>query len=102
TPRSSPAWRPVEGPLSQASIRQALVVLRAFYAFLVAQGLCARNPFSGLAKPRTETTAFDASRSLTVAQWMTVRSAVESMVDHASGGCSPRLRQLRWVLDLLQ
>lgn len=102
TPRSSPAWRPLEGPLSQASIRQALVVLRAFYSFLVSQGLTIRNPWTGLSKPRTEPAAFDASRSLTCAQWLTVRSAVDSMLDGASAGCSPRLRQLRWVLGLLQ
>ncbi len=102
TPRSSAAWRPFEGPLSQSSVRQALVVLRAFYSFLVGQGLCARNPWAAVAKPRAEPSAFDASRSLTAAQWMAVRSVVDSMVEHASGGCSPRLRQLRWVLELLR
>jgi len=46
TPRADPRWRPFEGPLSTKSAQYALVVLRAWFDFLVRAGYLPANPFA--------------------------------------------------------
>ena len=47
-PRSSSRWRPLEGPLSAASVRQSRVVLSAWFDWAAAEQRVATNPFRGL------------------------------------------------------
>ena len=49
--RWSPLWRPLEGPLSPAALRQALVIVRGLHAFLVARGYLNSNPFAAVTLP---------------------------------------------------
>lgn len=46
TSRTSPAWRPFEGPLGTTSRRQVLVILSSLFAYLVEAGYLAGNPIS--------------------------------------------------------
>ncbi len=43
--RGTPSWRPFSGPLSHTSRRQALVVVRMLFSFLVKTGYLRTNPF---------------------------------------------------------
>ena len=45
--RWSPLWRPLEGPLSSAALRQSIVILRSLFAFLVSQNYSARERVRG-------------------------------------------------------
>jgi len=45
-PRTNPAWRPFEGPLSAASQHQVLVILNSLFAYLVEAGYLAGSPIA--------------------------------------------------------
>ncbi len=45
-PRHSPAWKPFQGPLSQNSQRQALIVINALLSYWVDAGYIRGNPLS--------------------------------------------------------
>ena len=45
-PRHSPSWRPFQGPLSQSSQRQALIVINALLSYWVDAGYIRGNPLS--------------------------------------------------------
>lgn len=72
--RSSAAWRPYNGPLSPASRRNAIVVVRQLFNFLKRTGYLIFNPFDQvspkvpLLKGEGAPQAF-ADRSLTPKQW---------------------------------
>lgn len=74
TPRSSPYWRPFNGPLSVTSRRNALVVVRQLCNFLKKTGYLVFNPFDQVSgkvpflKGEGVPQAF-ADRSLTPRQW---------------------------------
>ncbi|MEO7127383.1 MAG: phage integrase family protein [Rhodoferax sp.] len=67
--RWSPLWRPLEGPLSPMAQRQALIILKSLYTFLVSQNYLLGNPFAGVAMPRNPQRPLGSSRTLTFAQW---------------------------------
>ena len=73
-PRASNAWRPFNGPLSSASRRNSVVVVRQLFNFLKKTGYLIFNPFDQvspkvpLLKGEGAPSAF-ADRSLTPAQW---------------------------------
>lgn len=50
TPRFSPAWRPFDGPLSAASVRQALTIVSSLFEWLVRVQYCAFNPWYAVGK----------------------------------------------------
>lgn len=50
TPRFSPAWRPFDGPLSAASVRQALTIVSGLFEWLVCVQYCAFNPWDAVGK----------------------------------------------------
>ena len=74
TPRSSPAWRPFNGPLQVSSRRNAVVVVRQLFNFLKQTGYIIFSPFDQvspkvpLLKGEGAPQAF-ADRSLTDDQW---------------------------------
>ena len=93
--QGSVEWRPFEGPLSAASRRQAMTILRGLYRFLQDQRYLVGNPWQGVALPRNSQPRLDTSRSLTRAQW----SALEQQLREApKDGTST---QLAWAVRLL-
>lgn len=82
TGRSTPAWRPYNGPLSPASRRNAIVVVRQLFNFLKRTGYLIFNPFDQvspkvpLLKGEGAPQAF-ADRSLTPDQWAAVVAHLE-------------------------
>ncbi|MET0209846.1 MAG: phage integrase family protein, partial [Burkholderiaceae bacterium] len=100
--RWSPAWRPLEGPLSAAARGHAATVLRSLFAFLTAQGYLTRNAFSGSAAGDAACSAaapgrrpLDARRALTPVQWQTVDAGLGVLPDTEP---ARRLaRALRWL-----
>ena len=93
--RWSPMWRPLEGPLSAAAQRQAIVILKNLYGFLVAQNYLMGNPFTSVAVPRATKPSLDVGRSLTQDQWAFVRDAARGEGAHSAA------QRLRFALDLL-
>lgn len=86
-PRWSQEWRPLEGALSVASVRQSLVIVRGLFTFLVAQGYLVANPFEDLPRWPLPPTACDNSskRALTPEQWKTLWSSLRLRGKDAAG-----------------
>lgn len=81
--RGSAGWKPFNGPLSVASRRQAIIVVRNFFSFLVKTGYLRFNPFDQISPkipllPGEGAPKQFADRSLTAAQWEDVLEALES------------------------
>ena len=76
--RSSPDWRPFAGPLSPTSVRHAMTILNALFAWLVQAGYLAGNPLS-LARRRSAKTAPRVTRYLTHAHWDIVKATIETL-----------------------
>ena len=93
--RWSPLWRPLEGPLSSAALRQSMVILRSLYTFLVSQNYVIGNPFAGVSLPREAGRSLGSRRALTFGQW----DALEERLDEIS--VDPvgrrRARAIRWL-----
>ena len=93
--RWSPLWRPLEGPLSSAALRQSVVILRSLFAFLVSQNYLIGNAFAGVALPREQARPLGSKRTLTFGQW----DALEERLDEISGTALGRrqARAIRWL-----
>ncbi|MDR6860983.1 phage integrase family protein [Variovorax guangxiensis] len=93
--RWSPMWRPLEGPLTPAALRQSLVILRSLFAFLVSQGYVVGNPFAAVALPPNPQGPLGANRTLSFAQWDHLDALLQEHVDTEAGR---RLRRgMRWL-----
>ncbi|WP_445288206.1 phage integrase family protein [Variovorax atrisoli] len=93
--RWSPMWRPLEGALTPAAMRQSLIILRSLFAFLVEQGYVTGNPFSQSVLPPDAQGRLGANRMLSFAQWDHVDGQLRSHVDTEPGR---RLRRgMRWL-----
>lgn len=93
--RWSPMWRPLEGPLTPAALRQSLIILRSLFAFLVSQGYVVANPFSAVILPPNPQGPLGASRTLSFAQWDNLDALLQVHVDTEAGR---RLRRgMRWL-----
>lgn len=83
-PRTSPAWRPFNGPLSATSRRNAVVVVRQLHNFLKNTGYLIFSPFDQvspkvpLLKGEGAPQAF-ADRSLTDEQWAEIVSRIDDL-----------------------
>lgn len=73
TPRFSPAWRPFDGPLSAASVRQALTIVSGLFEWLMRVQYCAFNPWDAVGKnlaPQEDAPAdIELTRVFSQAQW---------------------------------
>lgn len=49
---NSAAWRPLRGPLSEASARQSALIARSFFGWLLKMAALRVNPFPALPRPR--------------------------------------------------
>lgn len=93
--RWSPAWRPLEGPLADTAVRQAMAILRSLFAFLMRQNYLVSNPFSATAEPAAAPRALGLHRTLSVAQWQHLDTL---LAKHAATEAGRRLRRgMRWV-----
>ena len=93
--RWSPLWRPLEGPLTPAALRQSLVILRSLFAFLVAHHYLTGNPFAAAALPKASPRAPRVERTFSRAHWDHLETF---MREHADTEARRRLRRaLRWL-----
>lgn len=98
-PRSSPEWRPFQGPLSARSQAYALSVISALYRWLIEQRYLLANPFSGVkVKGARRTTVLDASRGFSDHEWMLIRTVSDGL-EWTGGWSEAAVRRLRFVLD---
>ena len=93
--RWSPMWRPLEGPLAPAALRQALIILRSLFAFLMSQGYLVGNPLAAVALPQLPQRPLGSSRTLSFAQWDHLEALLQERGDTE---VERRLRRaLRWL-----
>jgi site-specific recombinase XerD len=96
TPRFSPAWRPFDGPLSEASVRQALTIVSSLFEWLTRVQYLAFNPWAAVGrKTATHPDAppdMERVRAFSASQW-------QYLMDHLRGlPLTERTRRLRFVL----
>jgi integrase len=93
--RWSPLWRPLEGPLTPVAMRQALIILRSLFRFLMSQGYVVGNPFTAVALPVQPLRPLGSNRTLTFAQWDHIDALLQ---DHGESEADRRLRRaMRWL-----
>ena len=74
TVRSSPDWRPFQGPLSARSAAYALQVVNALFRWLTEQRYLLANPFAGVkVKGSSRVGTMDARRAFTEHEWHLIR-----------------------------
>ncbi|MDT4781346.1 Tyrosine recombinase XerC [compost metagenome] len=97
--RNHPDWRPFAGPLSPGSVRQAMVILNALFAWLTEAGYLAGNPLA-LARRRRAPAQARITRYLSHGLWETVKDTVAAMPAETA---RERLHaaRCRWVLTVL-
>ncbi len=101
--RAHPDWRPFAGPLSPASVRHALVILNALFAWLTEAGYLAGNPLA-LARRRRAPTQPRITRYLSHELWDAVKDAVAAMpgtTDPATARERLHAVRCRWLLSVL-
>lgn len=93
--RWSPDWRPLEKGLSAVARRQAIIVLRALFAWLMQQNYLVGNPFGGVPMPPQVERELGSSRTLTFEQWdfINAQLAKEPNTEVARR----RARAIRWL-----
>lgn len=100
TPRFSPAWRPFDGPLSAASVRQALTIVSSLFEWLVRVQYCAFNPWDAVGrKPAASTDTpedVELTRVFSTGQWGYLMTFLDTLpADDATS-------RLRFVLPFAQ
>lgn len=75
--RSSPGWRPLRGPLSEASRRQSAVIVGILFDWLVRVGALRVNPFVMVPRARAVTGPGSQRRFLELEQVVAVFEAIE-------------------------
>ncbi|MDX6014286.1 tyrosine-type recombinase/integrase [Cupriavidus necator] len=97
--RSHSDWRPFAGSLSAGSVRQAMVILNALFAWLTEAGYLAGNPLA-LARRRRTPTRPRITRYLSHDWWATVKDTVAAM---PTATARERLHaaRCRWILTVL-
>lgn len=97
--RASPEWRPFAGPLSLPSVRHAMTILNALFAWLVEAGYLAGNPLS-LARRRGAKAAPRVMRYLSHELWEGVKETIEAL---PTGTERDRLHaaRCRWLFTVL-
>ena len=96
---SSPAWRPFAGPLSPASVRQALSIINNLFSWLVEAGYLAGNPLT-LARRKRQQRAPRVTRFLSMAHWHALRQTIELLPTDSDRERAHAARA-RWLLSLL-
>ncbi|WP_349606748.1 MULTISPECIES: tyrosine-type recombinase/integrase [Cupriavidus] len=76
--RASPGWRPLRGPLSEASRRQSAVIVGILFDWLVRVGALRVNPFAMVPRARAVTGPGSQRRFLELEQVVAVFEAIEA------------------------
>ncbi|MEK8034946.1 tyrosine-type recombinase/integrase [Ideonella sp. DXS29W] len=97
--RGHPAWRPFAGPLSPASVRQAMVIVNSMLSWLVQAGYLAGNPLS-LSRHRRSAAPPRVVRFLEDDLWSEVRSAIATL-PKATEREQATYWRARWLFSLL-
>ena len=97
TPRFSHDWRPFEGPLAAASIRQALAIVSGLFEWLVRVQYCAFNPWDAVGRKLAPQEAAPADLELTrvfsEGQWQFLNRHMEALPD------CPQSTRLRFAVS---
>ncbi|WP_042591448.1 tyrosine-type recombinase/integrase [Ralstonia solanacearum] len=97
--RASPEWRPFAGPLSPTSVRHAMTILNALFAWLVDAGYLAGNPLS-LTRRRGAKAAPRVTRYLSHELWEEVKETIEALPTHTERDRLHAAR-CRWLFTVL-
>lgn len=97
--RGDARWRPFHGPLSPASVRQAMVILNVLFSWLVQAGYLAGNPLA-LSRQRTRKVAPRITRYLEPGLWQAVKDSIASMPQDTARERA-RYHRARWLFTLL-
>ncbi|MFC4518430.1 tyrosine-type recombinase/integrase [Cupriavidus pinatubonensis] len=98
--RSSPYWRPLQGPLSVASRRQSAIIVGILFDWLVRVGALRINPFVTAPRARVATGLSSQRRFLELEQIDAVFAAIERRAAFTESARLHRARD-RWVIALL-
>jgi len=97
--RWSLQWRPLEGALSQAALRQAMVILRSLFVFLVANRYLVQSPFTTVALPPDHQRARGRTRCFTGDQWRHLDALLVARATTATATGRRLARSLRWIYE---
>jgi integrase/recombinase XerD len=97
-PRSHVGWRPFAGPLSEASIRQSMVVLNSLLSWLVEAGYLAGNPLA-LSRQRRKAAPPRVTRFLESDLWAAVCETVLALPKETARQTAIYARA-RWLFSL--
>jgi len=97
-PRGDARWRPFNGPLSNASQRQALVILNGMFTWLVDAGYLRGNPMA-LLRQRARRPAPRVTRYLSISLWDEVKAFVEQL-PQGTGLQKAYYARCRWLTTL--
>lgn len=93
--RWSSSWRPLEGPLTDVALRQAMIILRSLFTYLQAQRYVTANPFARIPLPPGGPHADDGHRLLSEDEWRLLDDRLEQ---HATTEAARRMRRgMRWM-----
>lgn len=95
--RTSPQWRPFQGPLSPRSAAYALSVISALFRWLVEQRYLIANPFAGVRVKAAAGRSRSTSRWFSEHEWSLLRPEADRLEDE--GWSLEAARRLRFVLD---
>src|SRR5674476_866339 len=98
-PRGHPGWRPLAGPLSPASQRQAMVTLNSMLSWLVQAGYLAGTPLA-LSRQRRSSAQPRVVRFLEDDLWAQVKATINAMPVATSRELATQAR-VRWLFSLL-
>ncbi|MHB9842127.1 tyrosine-type recombinase/integrase [Paraburkholderia terrae] len=97
--RGDARWRPFHGPLSPASVRQAMVILNVLFSWLVQAGYLTGNPLA-LSRQRTPKAAPRITRYLEPGLWQEVKDFIASMPQQTARDRA-HYHRVRWLFTLL-
>lgn len=97
--RDNPAWKPFAGPLSAASVRQAMIIINSMFSWMVEAGYLAGNPLS-LARRRKKGTVVRTRRLLSDRQWDAVRYIIKTLPQKTDRDVA-HYHRCRWLFSLL-
>jgi site-specific recombinase XerD len=97
-PRTSPQWRPFQGPLKARSVGYALSVVSALFRWLIEQRYLVANPFAGVrVRAAAQESSRPGSRAFSEHEWALIRPLADRLED--AGWTEPAAQRLRFVLD---
>lgn len=98
--RPSPNWRPLQGPLSEASRRQSAIIVGILFDWLVRVGALRINPFATVPRARVATGLGSQRRFLELEQIDAVFEAIERRAAFTESARLHKARD-RWLVALL-